>query len=95
MNKNYELMLIFKTDLSEELFSQAVGKVKELFTKYAKGEITKVNDWGKRDLAYPILKQTEGYYQVWDVSAPPDGLVEFNTRLKREDSVLRSLLTLI
>ncbi|PIS20981.1 30S ribosomal protein S6 [candidate division WWE3 bacterium CG08_land_8_20_14_0_20_43_13] len=90
---DYELMLIFKTGLSEEDMSALIGKIKDLLDKHAKGEVVKTDDWGKRTLSYPIKNQTDGRYQVWQVKASPGGLAEFSTRLRREENVLRFLLT--
>jgi small subunit ribosomal protein S6 len=56
-------------------------------------EITKVENWGKRRLAYDINKQREGTYAVIEVSAEPAMIKEFERQLKLNESVLRFLST--
>jgi small subunit ribosomal protein S6 len=58
-------------------------------------EVTKVENWGKRRLAYDINKQREGTYAVFEVSAEPAMVKEFERQLKLNESVLRFLSTQI
>ena len=58
------------------------------------GEVTAVVMWGKRHLAYPIEKQTSGYYVVAQFTARPDPLTELERVLKLEDDLLRYLVVL-
>ena len=63
MKKNYELMVIFSPKLNADSAKQANDKLLAVITDNG-GEFIKTDDWGKRILAYPINKQTEGYYFV-------------------------------
>ena len=56
-------------------------------------EVTKVDNWGKRRLAYDIRKQREGTYAVLEVSAEPSTIKEFERQLRLNESVLRFLST--
>jgi small subunit ribosomal protein S6 len=56
-------------------------------------EVTKVENWGKRRLAYDINKQREGTYAVLEVSAEPAMVKEFERLLKLNENVLRFLST--
>jgi small subunit ribosomal protein S6 len=56
-------------------------------------EVTKVENWGKRRLAYDINKQREGTYAVLEVSAEPAMVKEFERQLKLNENVLRFLST--
>jgi small subunit ribosomal protein S6 len=58
-------------------------------------EVTKVENWGKRRLAYDIAKQREGTYAVLEVSAEPAMIKEYERQLKLNESVLRFLSTQI
>ena len=58
-------------------------------------EVTKVENWGKRRLAYDINKQREGTYAVLEVSAEPAMVKEFERQLKLNENVLRFLSTQI
>jgi small subunit ribosomal protein S6 len=56
-------------------------------------EVTKVDNWGKRRLAYDIRKQREGTYAVFDVSAEPSMVKEFERQVGLNENVLRYVST--
>jgi small subunit ribosomal protein S6 len=56
-------------------------------------DVTKVENWGKRRLAYDIRKQREGTYAVFEVSAEPAMVKEFERHLRLNENVLRFLST--
>lgn len=89
--KNYELSLIFLSSLSEEEKLANLEKVKELITRFG-GEVTNVDDWGKRRLAYEINKQKEGFYYFIQFNAETSTPAEVESRLRITESVLRYLI---
>ncbi len=56
-------------------------------------EVTKIDNWGKRRLAYDIRKQREGTYAVFDVSAEPSMVKEFERQVRLNENVLRFVST--
>ena len=56
-------------------------------------DVTKTDNWGKRRLAYDIAKQREGTYAVYEVSAEPSMVKEFERQLKLNENILRFLST--
>lgn len=56
-------------------------------------EVIKMENWGKRRLAYDIRKQREGTYAVLEVSAEPSTIKEFERQLRLNESVLRFMST--
>ena len=56
-------------------------------------DVTKVENWGRRRLAYDTKKQREGTYAVFEVLAEPPMMKEFERQLKLNDNVLRFLST--
>ena len=58
-------------------------------------EVMKVENWGKRRLAYDMNKQREGTYAVLELSAEPRMVKEFERQLKLNENVLRYLSTQI
>ena len=56
-------------------------------------EVTKVDNWGKRRLAYDIKKQREGTYAVLEVSAEPSMVKEFERQVRLNENVLRFIST--
>jgi small subunit ribosomal protein S6 len=56
-------------------------------------DVKAVDNWGKRRLAYDIRKQREGTYAVYEVSAEPAMIKEFERQLRLNENVLRFLST--
>jgi small subunit ribosomal protein S6 len=89
--KNYELSVVLFSTLSEEEKVAALDKVKELITRFD-GEITNVDDWGKRKLAYEIDKQREGFYYFIQFKAETTVPAEIESRIRIMEPVLRYLI---
>ena len=56
-------------------------------------EVTKVDNWGKRRLAYDIRKQREGTYAIFEVSAEPSVMKEFERQVRLNENGLRFVST--
>ena len=89
----YEVVYILDPALDESAVTAKLEKLHELVTSSG-GEISAVDHWGTRQLAYPIQKQSSGYYVVAQFTAQPDALPEFERLLKLDDEILRYLLVL-
>ena len=87
MNK-YELVYIIDTAVEEEARKALVEKFNTLITENG-GEIEKVEEWGKRRLAYAINYKTEGYYVLVNFSAASELPLELERNLKITESVIR------
>ena len=90
MNK-YELTLVFKPSLDEEAIKLEFDQISEILTRFG-ASIEKVDDWGKRKLAYEIEKVREGFYRfvtfTSDISAP----AEIESRMRIRENLLRYLI---
>jgi small subunit ribosomal protein S6 len=91
MIKKYELMVILKPLLPEDIRSGIQSKIEKL-VKTAKGAISATDNWGKRHLAYPIKKHDEGYYIVYQLTLEPQASDKFQNELKLMNDILRFLL---
>ncbi|MCA9444169.1 MAG: 30S ribosomal protein S6, partial [Candidatus Omnitrophica bacterium] len=90
----YETLYIISPDLSEEDQNALRAKVVDVI-KANGGEIVKDEVWGKRKLAYPIKKKTDGVY-VLVRSKSGSGLpAAVSTFAKRTPDVLRHLTTVV
>lgn len=87
---NYELMFILESTLENEKREALTEMVKEIIS--ADGEVTKVDIWGMRKLAYPIQKKNEGYYVVVEFKASPELPKELDRRLRISDAVIRHMI---
>jgi len=86
----YEMGVIVRADLPEDGFTVEMDKVKALIERFG-GTIDKIDDWGRRRLAYPIQKQSEGMYTFITYSAPPATPREVESRTRLIENVLRFL----
>ena len=88
----YELVFIVHPDLDESAFKELVDKVKGWITEDG-GQVTKVDLWGKRKLAYPIRKQNEGQYVLMQTSYAPAFGVKLERNLRLTEPILRFLIS--
>lgn len=90
--RNYEIMYIIRPELDEEKTNAVVDKVKGLVENNG-GEVTKLDKWGKRRLAYEVEKNVrEGFYVLMQFTAGPDVAIEIDRILKISDEVMRHLI---
>jgi small subunit ribosomal protein S6 len=89
MNK-YELCVVVSARIEEEERVSTLDKVKELVEKFG-GQITSVDEWGKKRLAYEIQKMKEGYYYFIHFEAESTAPAEIESRIRIMDNVIRFL----
>lgn len=89
--ENYELTLVLDPDLSSEDQKKLTEKIKKIIED-TKGKVEKVNDWGKRELAYPIKKKKMGFYFLWEIKLTPGDLDKIDKKIKIEEGVMRYLI---
>lgn len=85
---NYETMFILRPDLPEAQAREAVDRVRRLI-EGMNGAVLDVQEWGVRELAYPIARHSRGSYVVVQYAARPDVVKELERTLKIADDVLR------
>ncbi len=86
--RKYEVMYIIRPTVEEEARNALVNNVNEVFTKL-KSEVTNVNEWGMRDLAYEIEKHRKGYYVVLNVNATHEAILEFERVARINEDIIR------
>ena len=89
--KQYEVMYVIDTALEDSARTELINRFNELVVKNG-GEVERVDEWGKRRLAYAINYKTEGYYVLMYIKAPADLPRELERNLKISESVLRYLV---
>ncbi len=90
--KKYEIMYILKSSLDDAARKAQIEKLHGIITKNG-GKVNNVNEWGLRDLAYPIKKEIKGYYVVIKIEAENVALKEFDRLTRFDNNVLRTLIT--
>ena len=89
MNK-YELAVVVSAKIEDDARTEIIEKVKALVERFG-GQISEVDEWGKRRLAYEIQKMKEGYYYFVRFEADSTAPAEIEIRLRIMDNVLRFL----
>ena len=89
MNK-YELAVVVSAKIEDDARTAVIEKVKKTIEKHG-GQITNVDDWGKKKLAYEIEKMTEGFYYFIQFDGEPTSPAEIEARMRIMDGVIRYL----
>ena len=87
---NYELTLILNPDLSTK-FDEFQNKFEKTLTDI-NFKINKIENIGRRQLAYSILNHNKGHYAILQIEGPPESALELESKLKYDTSVIRHLL---
>lgn len=89
--RSYELVFILQPELDETAVENLIEKVKGWITE-AGGTVNKIDNWGKRRLAYPINKRRDGQYFLFDMNLPPSFSNELERNLRYQEQVMRFLI---
>lgn len=90
----YELVFIVHPDRTDEEARKVLDRVKEVVTREG-GEVLKVEEWGKRKLAYEIKKQSKGTYFLLHYHGTGAILSEVERTLRISDDVLKYLTVVV
>ena len=90
MNK-YEVMYVIDAALEESARNELISYFSGIVEKNA-GTIDRIDEWGKRRLAYAINYKTEGYYVLMYIQAPSELPRELERNFQINDNVLRYLV---
>ena len=88
--RHYEIVLLVHPDQSD----QVVGMVERYLThiKEAEGQIHRLEDWGRRKLAYPINKIHKAHYVLFNIECDGATLEELEELFRYNDAIIRSLV---
>ena len=86
----YELAVVVSAKLEDDERAKVVDKAKALIERFG-GQITNVDEWGKKRLAYEIQKMTEGFYYFIQFEAETSAPAEIESRIRIMDGVIRYL----
>lgn len=87
--RHYEIVFIVHPDQSEQVPAM-VERYKSIITESG-GQIHRLEDWGRRQLAYPINKIHKAHYVLMNVEAEPAAIAELENGFRFNDAVLRHL----
>lgn len=87
--RHYEIVLLIHPDQSEQVPAM-LERYKTLITG-ANGKVHRVEDWGRRQLAYQIQKLAKAHYLCLNIECSKETLAELETGFRFNDAVLRHL----
>ena len=90
MLKQYETVFIATPVLSDSQMKEAVAKYTQLI-KDNGGEVVYEEDWGLKQLAYPIQHKTSGFYYLIEFKADPQFVGLLETQYHRDERIIRFL----
>ena len=88
--RHYEVIFLVHPDNSSKVKGM-IEKYQSLVTE-AGGNVSRVEDWGRRQLAYPIKKVHKAHYVLMNITTTKDVVSKIKDLLKYNDSVLRDLI---
>ena len=86
MNK-YESVIIINPAVEEDKIKELVAKFTDMINK--DGKVEKADNLGKKKLAYPVKKNAEGYYVVFNFTANPSIIAELERNYRITDDVIK------
>ena len=86
----YELAVVVNAKIEDDARAAVIEKVQNYVTRFG-GQISDVEEWGKKRLAYEIQKMKEGYYYFIQFDASSEAPAEIEHRLRIQEAVLRFL----
>lgn len=84
----YETIFIVNPNISDDEVNKTSEKMQEIVVREG-GQILKVENWGKKKLAYEVKKQKKGTYVYFLFEAGPTLVAEFERNLRLADAVLK------
>ena len=84
----YETLFVLHPELPEAQVRETLDRVKRLIESMD-GQVSEIQEWGMRDLAYPIRKQPRGMYVLAHYTARPAVVKELERTMKLADEILR------
>ena len=87
----YELAVVVSAKLEDDERAKVVDKAKALIERFG-GQITNVDEWGKKRLAYEVQKMKEAFYYFIRFDAESTVPAEIESRVRIMDNVVRYLI---
>jgi len=86
--RRYETLMVLHPDLPEAQVRETIDRTRRLIEQVG-GEVHAMQEWGMRELAYPIRKLSRGCYVLAEYTATADVVRELERTLKIADEILR------
>ena len=91
MRRDYELGFILNPEVSEEQSNAILERIQQIVNNHD-GQVVRINQWGRRRLAYPIQHQRDGFYVFFDMILTPETVFELDRTMNVTEEVLRHII---
>ena len=91
MKRDYELGFILHPEVNEEQSNAILERIQQIVNNHD-GQVVRINQWGRRRLAYPIQHQRDGFYVFFDMILTPETVSELDRNLKVTEEILRHII---
>ncbi len=88
--REYELTIITPSSTKDKTGEKIVNDLEEVIEKI--GQLNKKEEWGLKELAYPIQDHQRAYYTFFDFAADPGKISQLDKQLDLEENIIRQLL---
>jgi len=88
--RRYEQIYILQPSLNEDAINTVIENTNQII-KDTKGSIIFLDKWGMKKLAYPIKKESQGFYVFCDFAATPEAVAEIERKFRIDDAILKYL----
>jgi small subunit ribosomal protein S6 len=88
VKRDYDLGVIFSPEVTEEETRSILDRIEQIVADHG-GQVVRVNQWGRRRLAYPIERHRDGLYVFIDLILTPETVAEIERMLKVSEILLR------
>ncbi len=89
--REYEMVVILSPEIGDDVVGESLERLQQNITTRG-GEVTDVNHWGRRRLAYPIKRHFEGNYVVSQIKLDPTQVPDLEGSLRISEEVIRHLI---
>jgi small subunit ribosomal protein S6 len=91
MQRKYETLLLFSPELTTEGRQEIVENLSGVISNHS-GQVLTIDDWGMRELAYPVQKQTRGSYMRMEFGLDASYVNEFERKIRIADGILKYVI---
>ncbi|WP_027183445.1 30S ribosomal protein S6 [Desulfovibrio inopinatus] len=86
--RKYELLLLFSPELTAENRQEITENLTNVLAR-EQGSMLELDDWGMRDLAYPVQKKMRGHYTRYEFAAPATAIAELERIIRITDGIMK------
>ncbi len=89
--RKYETLILFNPDMGNTQRQEALDDLTNVIEQEYKGKLLLTDDWGMKELAYPVEKHTRGHYVRIEYGVPGDAISEIERKLRLNENVFKFL----